>query len=63
MQYADVTNLGKDNKEGFIVKAEDGKYGIVDYSNQTVSGTHHGKVEKGSHRAVLQWRNWCFPVP
>ena len=35
-QYADVDVLGKDNKTGFIVKNENGKYGIVDYSNTTI---------------------------
>lgn len=36
VKYTDVTSLGKDNKEGFIVKGDDGKYGIVDSSNKTI---------------------------
>lgn len=46
VQYIDVTNLGKDNKEGFIIKGEDGKYGIVDYSNQTILEPKYDEIEK-----------------
>ena len=35
-KYSDISNLGKDNKAGFIVKSEDGKYGIIDYSSNQV---------------------------
>lgn len=35
-QYQDIEDLGKDNKDGFIVKNEDGKFGIVDFSNNQV---------------------------
>jgi len=45
-QYTDVMNLGKDNKEGFIVKGEDGKYGIVNYSNQVVLEVKYDEVSK-----------------
>ena len=45
-KYAGVTNLGKDNKSGFIVKGEDGKYGIVDYSNKIVLDTKYDEVLK-----------------
>ncbi|MCI8759890.1 MAG: WG repeat-containing protein [Clostridia bacterium] len=45
-QYAEITNLGKDSKEGFIVKAEDGKYGVVDYSNQTILETKYDEIQK-----------------
>ena len=45
--YTDITNLGKDNKEGFIVKGEDGKYGIIDYSNQTILDTKYDEIVKG----------------
>lgn len=45
-QYTEVTNLGKDSKEGFIVKGEDGKYGIVDYSNQTILEAKYEGIEK-----------------
>lgn len=33
-EYLDVTNLGKDNKDGFIIKSDDGKYGAVNYSGE-----------------------------
>lgn len=46
MQYTDIANLGKDSKEGFIVKQEDGKYGVVDYSNQTVLENKYEEVIK-----------------
>lgn len=46
MQYIDVTNLGKDNKEGFIVKAENGKYGVVNYSNQAILETKYDEIIK-----------------
>ena len=45
-QYNEVTNLGKDNKEGFIVKSEDGKYGIVGYSNQSILEAKYDGIEK-----------------
>lgn len=57
IQYIDVTNLGKDNKEGFIVKGEDGKYGIVDYSNQIVLEAKYDEVVKevyGNDRYVVK---------
>ncbi len=28
-EYADLTNLGKDSKDGFIIKTEEGKYGVT----------------------------------
>lgn len=45
-KYTEVTNLGKDNKSGFIVKNEDGKYGIVDYFNQIVLDTKYDEISK-----------------
>lgn len=45
-EYLDVTNLGKDNKEGFIVKNAEGKSGIVDYSGQVVIETKYDEVKK-----------------
>lgn len=55
-QYVDVTNLGKDNKAGFIVTGEDGKFGIVDYSNQTILETKYDEIEKiyGNDRYVVK---------
>lgn len=45
-QYTEVMSLAKDSKEGFIVKGEDGKYGVVDYSNQTILETKYDGIEK-----------------
>ena len=45
-KYVEVTNLGKDNKSGFIVKTEEGKYGIVDYSNKIVLDTKYDEISK-----------------
>ncbi len=57
IQYVDVINLGKDNKEGFIVKGQDGKYGIVDYSNQVVLEPKYDEIIKevyGNDRYVVK---------
>lgn len=56
VQYIDVTNLGKDNKEGFIVQSESGKYGIVDYSNQMVLETKYDEIVKvyGNDKYVVK---------
>ena len=45
-QYLEVTNLGKNSKEGFMVKAEDGKYGIVDDTNQVILVTKYDAISK-----------------
>ena len=45
-QYADIDVLGKDNKSGFIVKTDSGKYGIVDYSNTLILEAKYDSVEK-----------------
>lgn len=45
-QYADIDILGKDNKSGFIVKNDSGKYGIVDYSNTQVLESKYDSIEK-----------------
>lgn len=45
-EYKDVTNLGKDNKEGFIVQVEDNKYGVVDYSGNPILEAIYGEVSK-----------------
>ncbi len=45
-QYADIDVLGKDNKSGFIVKDELGKYGIKDYSNNQILEVKYDTVEK-----------------
>lgn len=45
-QVVEVTNLGKDSKEGFIIKGEDGKYGVVDYSNQMILEAKYDEIVK-----------------
>ena len=45
-QYSDIDILGKDNKSGFIVKNDNGKYGIVDYSNTQVLESKYDSIEK-----------------
>ena len=45
-KYLEITNLGKDNKSGFIVKDDNGKYGIIDYSASTVLESKYDAVEK-----------------
>ena len=45
-KYTEITNLGKDNKSGFIVKNEEGKWGIVDYSNQIILETKYDEISK-----------------
>ena len=47
MQYTEITSLGKDNKEGFIVKGENGKYGIVNYSNEPVIEAKYDEILSG----------------
>ena len=44
--YLEVTNLGKDNKSGYIVKNENGKYGIVDYSKNQVIEAKYDEIKK-----------------
>ena len=45
-KYLDITNLGKDNKSGFIVKDQNEKYGVIDYSANKVLESKYNSVEK-----------------
>lgn len=45
-QYSDITNLGKDDKSGYIVKSDDGKFGIVDYSAKQVLEAKYDEIKK-----------------
>lgn len=45
-KYADIDILGKDNKSGFIVKDENGKFGIIDYSNNQILNNEYDGIEK-----------------
>lgn len=46
VEYTDIQGMGTDNKEGFIVKSNDGKYGIVDFSNNKILETKYDEVAK-----------------
>lgn len=45
-QFTDIDILGNDNKSGFIVKDESGKYGIRDYSNSQILELKYDSIEK-----------------
>ncbi len=45
-EYMDVTNLGKDNKAGFIVKNSEEKYGILDFSSNVVLEIKYDEITK-----------------
>ena len=45
-QYKDIDVLGKENMSGFIVKNDQDKYGIVDYSNNQVLESKYDSIEK-----------------
>lgn len=45
-KYKDVENLGKENKEGFIVKDENEKFGIVDFSNNQILEAKYDGISK-----------------
>lgn len=45
-EYADVTNLGEDIKDGFIIKSDEEKYGIVNYSGELVLDAIYEGIEK-----------------
>ncbi len=56
-QYQDIQDLGEDNKDGFIVKNENGKFGIVNFSNnQILEAKYDGvtKVYKNDLYVVIQ---------
>ncbi len=46
VQYTDITNLGNDNKDGYIITGEDGKKGIVNYSNNIVLEAKYDEITK-----------------
>ena len=45
-QYAEIINFGEEANAGFIVKNTDGKYGLVDISNNKVLETKYDKIQK-----------------
>ena len=44
--YTEITNLGKDNRSGYIVKNDEGLYGIVDASKNTILENKYEEIEK-----------------
>ena len=46
VKYLDITNLGKDNQKGYIVKADGNLYGIVDYTGQEILPAQYQKIKK-----------------
>ena len=46
VEYMDILNLGKESKDGFIVKKENNKYGIVSYSNQVILEANYDEITK-----------------
>lgn len=44
--YSDVTNLGNDDKAGFIVKNDEGKFGIISYSGAQELEPKYEEIEK-----------------
>ena len=44
--YAEITNLGKTNRDGYIVKDDAGLYGIVDSSKKVVLQNQYQEIEK-----------------
>ncbi len=44
--YTEITNLGEDNKAGYIVKDDSGLYGIVGYSKNVILENKYQEIEK-----------------
>lgn len=56
-EYNEVQGLGKDSKDGYIVKKQDGKYGIVDFTNKQILEAKYdeiSKVHNSDHYVVKQ---------
>lgn len=45
-EFADIKGLTSNNKDGFIIKVEDGKCGIVDFSGNTVLDAKYDDITK-----------------
>ena len=44
VNYQDARALGKDSQDGFIVQKEDGKYGVVSFTNQTIVEAKYDEI-------------------
>ena len=45
-EYLDITNLGKDSKDGFIIKNSEEKYGVINYSGEVILNPEYDEVLK-----------------
>lgn len=45
-EYIDITNIGKDNKQGYIIKSDNEKYGVVDYSDKQVLEPKYDEIKQ-----------------
>ena len=45
-KYTEITNLGEDDKAGYIVKDDTGLYGIVDYAKNVILPNQYQEIEK-----------------
>ena len=57
--YADIMNLGKNDKSGFIVKNDEGKFGIINYSGTQVLEPKYEAIENvyGNDMYVIKEAN------
>ena len=46
INYTEITNLGKTNRDGYIVKDDTGLYGIVDSSKKVILQNQYQEIEK-----------------
>ena len=46
VNYVEITNLGKTNRDGYIVKDDTGLYGIVDSSKKVIIQNQYQEIEK-----------------
>ena len=53
VEYTDITSLGKDNKDGFIIKSDAGKFGVVNYSGELVLDAGKQVLVKSDETEVL----------
>lgn len=45
-KYTEISSLGEDNKSGYIVKNDEGLYGIIGYSENTILENKYQEIEK-----------------
>lgn len=45
-EYVDILNLGNDSKDGFIIKNDEGKFGVVNYSGNLILNAIYDGIQK-----------------